>query len=294
MTLLDGRIVAASVKEKLKSSIDDSVSAGKRRPSLSVILAGDNPAAASYVRGKHKACEETGIVSEIIHLPADVEEKILLENISRLNEDTNCDGILVQLPLPAHIDEQKVIEFIHPDKDVDGFHPVNVGKLHSGIKGFVPCTPAGIHEILRYYKIDIQGRHVVVVGRSNIVGKPVAALLSRKSNDANAVVTLCHSAAKDIGYYTRQADVLIAAIGKANYITADMVKPGAVVIDVGINRINDPSAPKGSRLTGDVDFEGVRSICSAITPVPGGVGPMTIAMLLNNTYFSYKLRNGYE
>ncbi|MDP3443605.1 MAG: tetrahydrofolate dehydrogenase/cyclohydrolase catalytic domain-containing protein, partial [Ignavibacteria bacterium] len=228
-----------------------------------------------------------GMNSKIENLPENVDEKVLLDLIQQYNNDENFHGILVQLPLPKHIDEEKVIQQISPKKDVDGFHPINVGNLMIGKSTFFPCTPNGIVELLKKYKIPTSGKHVVVVGRSNIVGKPVANMLVQKKEGANAIVTICHSAASDLSHYTKQADILIAAIGKANFITADMIKDGAAIIDVGINRIDDANSPKGYKIVGDVDFENVAPKSSFITPVPGGVGPMTIAMLLQNTFLAY-------
>lgn len=253
------------------------------RPGLALLLVGDNPASQVYVRSKAKACQEVGFLSVVEHLPAETPQQTVLEYIRRWNQSPEIHGILVQLPLPRHIEEQEVLLAIDPRKDVDGFHPENVGRLVLGLPGFVPCTPAGILELLRRYVGPLAGKHVVVVGRSNIVGKPVANLLFQKTPDANAVVTICHTGARDLVPFTRQADVLIVAMGVAGAIGAEHVKEGAVVIDVGINRVVDPATGK-ERLVGDVRFEEVFPKVSAITPVPGGVGPMTIAMLLWNTY----------
>ena len=250
-------------------------------PGLAVILVGDDPASQVYVRNKGKKCEELGMRSETIVLPAETSEEELLSRIDALNKDPAIHGFLVQLPLPKHIDEDKVIQAIDPDKDVDGFHPVNVGNMLIGKPGFLPATPAGVQQMLIRSGIETAGKHVVVVGRSNIVGKPKASLMVQRG--ADATVTVVHSRTKDLASITRQADILIVAIGKARFITADMVKDGAVVIDVGTNRIEDPTHPKGSRLVGDVDFDEVSKKASAITPVPGGVGPMTICMLMANT-----------
>jgi methylenetetrahydrofolate dehydrogenase (NADP+)/methenyltetrahydrofolate cyclohydrolase len=254
------------------------------KPGLALLLVGDNSASQVYVRSKAKACEKVGLHSIIVTLPEHTSEKDVLEVIAAWNKDTTIHGILVQLPLPKHINETNVIMAIHPDKDVDGFHPINVGKLVTGIGGFVPCTPAGIVELLVRSSIKTSGKHVVVVGRSNIVGKPIANLLYQKSTRGNAVVTICHTGADDLRHYTKQADILIAAIGVAHRITADDIKPGAVIIDVGINRVIDESSEKGYSIVGDVDYDSVLPYVSAITPVPGGVGPMTIAMLLSNTF----------
>ncbi|MCX6138381.1 MAG: bifunctional 5,10-methylene-tetrahydrofolate dehydrogenase/5,10-methylene-tetrahydrofolate cyclohydrolase [Ignavibacteriales bacterium] len=252
-------------------------------PGLAVILIGDDPASHSYVKSKEKACRETGFYSVTDRLPASTQQQELIALVRKYNGDVRIHGILVQMPLPRHLDEQKVIETILPEKDVDGFHPVNVGKLMIGLDALVPCTPAGIIELLKRWSIQTSGKHVVVVGRSNIVGKPIAALLIQKQPWANAVVTVVHTGAPDISLYTKQADILIAAIGKPRAITADMVKPGCVVIDVGMNRIHDSTTPSGNRMVGDVDFDAVAPLTSAITPVPGGVGLMTIALLLQNT-----------
>lgn len=287
--ILDGQAVALHVRAEVKDEVEALVRAGRRAPHLAVVLVGDNPASASYVRGKHKAATEVGIAGDTLTYDASITEAELLEVVARLNADDGVDGILVQLPLPPHIDEHKVIDAIRPDKDVDGFHPVNVGRVVIGRPAFAPATPAGIVELLRRAGIETRGRHVVVVGRSNIVGKPVANLLIQKGTDAT--VTVCHSRTRDLGAVTRQADILIAAIGQARFITADMVAEGAVVIDVGVNRVDDPTRERGYRLVGDVDFEAVREKASWITPVPGGVGPMTIAMLLKNTLQAYKARS---
>ena len=249
-------------------------------PGLAVVLVGEDPASQTYVRMKGRKCEELGMHSVTITLPADTPEDVLLGRIAELNADPAINGFLVQLPLPGHIDEDKVIEAIDPAKDVDGFHPVNVGRMLIGKPGFLPATPAGVMEMLRRSGVETAGKHVVIVGRSNIVGKPMAALLVQKG--ADATVTVAHSCTSDLAEVTRTADILIAAVGKPRFITADMVKEGAVVIDVGTNRIDDPTHPKGSRLVGDVDFEAVKDRASAITPVPKGVGPMTICMLMAN------------
>ncbi|HED07322.1 MAG TPA: bifunctional 5,10-methylene-tetrahydrofolate dehydrogenase/5,10-methylene-tetrahydrofolate cyclohydrolase, partial [Ignavibacteria bacterium] len=256
------------------------------------ILVGENPASQIYVKSKGKACEQIGMMGKTEILPADTTEKELLNLVNKYNKDPNFHGILVQLPLPAHINGDKIIEAIKPEKDVDGFHPVNVGRLVIGKDSLRSCTPAGIQELLKRYKIETKGKHVVIVGRSNIVGKPIANIMVQKEEFANSIVTVCHSAAEDLSYFTKQADILIAAIGKAEFITADMVKEGVVVIDVGINRVEDASKKRGYRLVGDVDFNDVSQKCSYITPVPGGVGPMTIAMLLTNTFKAYQKFGG--
>jgi len=253
-------------------------------PRLSVVLVGNDPASAVYVRSKGKACEEAGMRGETIRLPAETTENALLAQVDRLNADPNVHGILVQMPLPRHIAADKVIRRIRPEKDVDGFHPVNVGKLSIGERdGFVPCTPAGAIELLVRSGVETRGKDAVIVGRSNIVGKPMAALLMQDAPGGNATVTVCHSRTSNLAGHIRRADIVIAAIGKPEMITGDMIKPGAVVIDVGINRVNDAAAPKGYRIVGDVHFASARDVASLITPVPGGVGPMTIAMLMKNT-----------
>ncbi|MFB3131864.1 MAG: bifunctional methylenetetrahydrofolate dehydrogenase/methenyltetrahydrofolate cyclohydrolase FolD [Rhodothermales bacterium] len=279
--LIDGRAIAAQVRAEVRAAVDTWTRQGHRAPYLAVVLVGDHPASASYVRGKMKACGEAGIDSDTLAYDAGLSEAELLHLIDRLNDDHGVDGILVQLPLPDHIDEQKVIRAIDPDKDVDGFHPENAGRLMIGQPGFVPATPTGIMELLRRSGIETQGRHAVIIGRSNIVGKPLASLLMRRGTDAT--VTVCHSKTRDLPALTRQADILVAAIGRAQFVTAEMVKQGAAVIDVGINRVEDATRERGYRLVGDVDFEAVAEKAGWITPVPGGVGPMTIAMLLRNT-----------
>ncbi len=279
--IIDGKSIAAQVRAEIQARVSSLVMDGRRPPTLRVILVGEDPASASYVRGKNKAALEVGIDAETLSFEADLGESDLLKLVSDLNNDDTVDGILVQLPLPTHIDESKVINAIDPAKDVDCFHPANVGRLLIGSPRFLPCTPAGIMEMLRRSKIETRGMQAVIVGRSNIVGKPMANLLVQKGVDAT--VTVCHSRTRDLAEITRRADLLVAAIGRAGFITADMVKSGAVVIDVGINRIDDATRPRGYRLVGDVDFEAVSAVAGWITPVPGGVGPMTIAMLLKNT-----------
>ena len=285
--IIDGTAIAAQVRADVRTQVDAWRAAGHRAPYLAVILIGDNPASASYVRGKTKAAAEAGIESDTLTYDSTLPEADLLKLVAELNADDRVDGILVQLPLPPHIDEQKVIRAIDPDKDVDGFHPINVGRLLIGQPGFPPATPAGIIELLRRSEIETRGRHAVVIGRSNIVGKPVANLLLQPGTDAT--VTICHSRTRNLPEITRQADILIAAIGRPRFITADMVKEGVAVIDVGVNRVDDPSHPRGYRLTGDVDFDAVKEKAGWITPVPGGVGPMTIAMLLQNTMKAARL-----
>ncbi len=279
--LIDGKAIAAQVRGEIREAVSAWTAQGHRPPCLRVVLVGEDPASASYVRGKQKAALEVGIDAETLTYESDISEAELLRVIDRLNRDAGVDGILVQLPLPAHIDEQKVIYALDPDKDVDCFHPANVGRIMIGEPRFLPCTPAGIMEMLRRTGIETRGARAVIVGRSNIVGKPMANLLMQKGVDAT--VTVCHSRTRDLPAITREADLLVAAIGRAHFITADMVRAGAAVIDVGINRVEDASRPRGYRLVGDVDFDAVREKAGWITPVPGGVGPMTIAMLLRNT-----------
>ena len=289
MILIDGKKVAADIRSELKDKISQLKAEGKNVPGLVAIIVGEDPASQIYVASKGKACEEIGMRTKTEKLSADISEAELLSLIQSYNQNNDYQGILVQLPLPKHINEDKVIETISHKKDVDGFHPISVGNLVIGKDTFASCTPAGIQELLIRYKIETKGKHVVVVGRSNIVGKPIANIMLQKAEGANSIVTIVHSAAKDISYYTNQADILIAAIGKAEIIKADMVKDGVAVIDVGINRIDDSTKAKGYRIVGDVDFENVSKKASFITPVPGGVGPMTIAMLISNTYKAYNL-----
>ncbi len=276
--IIDGKAVAARVRGEIAEEIREY---GENVPGLAVILVGDDPASAVYVRNKKKSCEEVGMYSEVYTMPAETSEETLLEKIAELNADKKINGILVQLPLPKHIDEKKVIAAIHPDKDVDAFHPYNVGQIMIGDYRFLPCTPAGVMELIASTGVEIAGKECVVIGRSNIVGKPQAMLLLQK----NGTVTICHSKTKDLAEVTRRADILVVAIGKADFITGDMIKPGAVVIDVGMNR------NKEGKLTGDVDYATASEVAGYITPVPGGVGPMTITMLLKNTLTAYQIQN---
>ena len=287
--IIDGKKVAEDIRAEMKAEVAALALKGVT-PGLAVVLLGNDPASECYVRGKKKACAELGLVSFDHTLPAETSESDLLSLIATLNADPAVHGILVQLPLPKHIDENKVILAIAPDKDVDGFHPISVGRMLIGEPGFLPCTPHGCQELLMRYGYDPAGKHVVVVGRSNIVGKPVAAILMQKAPGANATVTVCHSRSANLPELTRQADILIAAIGQPRFITADMVREGAVVIDVGVNRVEDASKAKGYRLVGDVDYDAVGAKAAAITPVPGGVGPMTITMLMRNTIDAAKRR----
>lgn len=280
-SIIDGRAIYAQVRSEVKEDVDAWIAGGNRPPFLSVVLVGDDPASSSYVRGKEKASGQVGIESETLRYPAAISEQELLDVVHDLNTNDDVDGILVQLPLPEHIDDRKVIDAIDPAKDVDCFHPHSVGLLTIGIDGFMPATPAGIVELLQRSGVETTGAHCVIVGRSNIVGKPLAMLMLRKGLDAT--VTVCHSRTRNLPDITRQADILVAAIGRAGFITADMVKEGATVIDVGINRVDDASRERGYRLVGDVEYEAVAEKAGHITPVPGGVGPMTIAILLQNT-----------
>ncbi|MEK6649356.1 MAG: bifunctional methylenetetrahydrofolate dehydrogenase/methenyltetrahydrofolate cyclohydrolase FolD [Bacteroidota bacterium] len=281
--LIDGKKIAAEIRAEVKAVVDRLRAEQNTVPGLAFILVGEDPASQSYVRMKGKACEEVGFHSVTDRLPESIKEVKLLERIRSLNADHSIHGILVQLPLPGHINESRVISAIDPAKDVDGFHPVNVGKLVIGEETLRPCTAAGIQELLIRSHIDVAGKHVVVVGRSNIVGKPIANILLQKQKGANAVVTVVHTGAKDLEPYLRSADILIAAIGKPEVIRGEHLKPGVVVVDVGINRVEDPSQKNGYRIVGDVHFESASKVAGAITPVPGGVGPMTIALLLKNT-----------
>jgi len=291
--IIDGKAIAAEMQEEMKKTVEDMSEKGVV-PGLAAILLGDDPASHTYVRSKERACERLGLYSDVHRLPAETPEQDLISLIEDLNHDDKVHGILVQLPLPDHIDEGKVLLKVDPDKDVDGFHPVNVGKMVVGQPAFLPCTPHGCKILLERSGIDTAGKHLVILGRSNIVGKPLANIMLKKEKGANAVVTVCHTATVDISYFTKQADILVAAVGRANTVTADMVKDGVVVIDVGTNRIADPSKKSGTRLVGDVDFEAVSKKASAITPVPGGVGPMTITMLMYNTIESAKRHAGLK
>ncbi len=288
--IIDGKQVAADIREELTKEISELRERGII-PGLGVILVGADPASQSYVSAKERACENMGIFSDDNRLPTETTQKELLALVDKMNHDPKINGILVQLPLPKHIDEAAVLLAIDPDKDVDGFHPMSVGKMMVGEDTFLPCTPHGIVQLLSRSGVETSGAHVVVVGRSNIVGKPVANMLLQKKKGANATVTLCHTRTKDVGYFTRQADIIIAASGWPNTITADMVKEGVVVIDVGVNRVEDASRERGYRLVGDVDFDAVKEKAAMITPVPGGVGPMTITMLLFNTVESARRAN---
>ena len=283
MELIDGKKVAAEVKQEIAAEVEQMIAEGKRRPHLVAILVGHDGGSETYVRNKVIACEQCGFKSTLIRYEDDVTENELLDTIDKLNNDADVDGFIVQLPLPRHISEQRIIEAIDYRKDVDGFHPTNVGRMSIGLPCFVSATPAGIIELLSRYNVNTNGANCVVLGRSNIVGKPVANLLMQKAPVGNATVTVCHSATKNLKEICRQADIIIAAIGQPDFVTADMVKPGACVIDVGTTRVADPTRKSGFRLNGDVKFDEVAPLCSYITPVPGGVGPMTICMLMLNT-----------
>ncbi|MBT3191843.1 MAG: bifunctional methylenetetrahydrofolate dehydrogenase/methenyltetrahydrofolate cyclohydrolase FolD [Verrucomicrobia bacterium] len=290
-TIIDGKQVAADMRAELKTEVTR-LAADGIVPGLGVILVGEDPASQSYVSAKEKACEEAGIYSDDNRLPADTTQEQLVALVEQMNNDPKIHGILVQLPLPKHIDESAVIGTIRPEKDVDGFTPGNVGRLVIGEACFLPCTPHGVVQLLARSGVEISGSHVVVVGRSNIVGKPIANMLLQKKENANATVTICHTGTKDMASFTRQADILIVAAGWPNTVTPDMVKEGVAVIDVGVNRVEDASRKRGYRLVGDVDFEGLKEKASVITPVPGGVGPMTITMLMVNTVESAKRHAG--
>jgi methylenetetrahydrofolate dehydrogenase (NADP+)/methenyltetrahydrofolate cyclohydrolase len=291
MKILDGKLVSQVIKDELKIEVAQLSAEGKKTPHLAAVLVGNNGASETYVAAKVKACEESGFKSTLIRCEDSISENKLLEKIHQLNTDPDVDGILVQLPLPKHIKDETVINAIDPDKDVDGFHPVNVGKMVQGLSTYIPATPYGIMLLLEYYKIDMTGMHAVVVGRSNIVGRPISILLSENKNPGNCTVTLCHSKTKNIAEQCKTADIIVAALGKAEFVTAEMVKDGAIVIDVGITRVADATKKSGFRLKGDVDYENVAAKCSYITPVPGGVGPMTIAALLKNTFKACRSKN---
>lgn len=281
--IIDGKKLAAETRAEIAAGVAALKAEKGVTPGLAVILVGDNPASVSYVTAKEKACREAGMYSREIRLPAETPEQVVVETVKALNADPAIHGILVQLPLPKGISEKKVVDAIAAEKDVDGFTPVNVGRMLIGEDCFLPCTPHGIVKLIEVTGMDIAGKHAVVIGRSNIVGKPVAALLARKGPHANATVTLCHTGTPDLSVYTKTADVVVVAAGRPNTLTGDMLKPGAVVIDVGVNRVPDATKPKGYRLCGDADFASCAGVAAAITPVPGGVGPMTITMLLWNT-----------
>lgn len=290
MILLDGKHTSDAIKKQIAAEVEQILANGGRRPKLIAILVGDDGASRTYVNNKEKACQDVGFDSAVLRYPAEISEGELLAKIREINEDPGVDGLIVQLPLPPHIDEDKVINTISPLKDVDGFHASNVGKMVLGEPSFVSATPFGIMALLEHYQIDTKGKHCVVLGRSNIVGRPISNLLSLKGNPGDCTVTICHSRTKNVEQYTRMADIIIAAIGIPKFLKEDMVKDGAIVIDVGITRVPDETRPKGYRIVGDVDFENVAPKCSYITPVPGGVGPMTIVSLMRNTLQALKQR----
>lgn len=283
MELIDGKKIAAEIKQELADKVAELKKQGKKIPHLVAVLVGNNPASETYVASKVKSCKEVGFKSTEMRYSDDITEEQLLEVVDKLNRDEDVDGYIVQLPLPRHISEERILLAIDPDKDVDGFHPFNVGKMVTGLPTYLPATPAGIVELLTRYRIETRGKHCVVIGRSNIVGTPMAVLMSRKDEHADCTVTICHSRTQNIQEITRQADILIVALGKPHFVTAEMVKEGAVVVDVGIHRVPSDKTKSGFRLIGDVDFDQVAPKCSYITPVPGGVGPMTIVSLLQNT-----------
>lgn len=291
MTLIDGKQTAADIKKEIAAEVEKMVAQGKRRPHLAAILVGHDGGSETYVASKVKACRECGFESSLLRFEDNITEAELLKAVDDLNNNPEVDGFIVQLPLPRHIDEQRIIEAVNPAKDVDGFHPINVGKLSIGLPGFRSATPAGIIELLRRYHIPTRGKHCVVIGRSNIVGKPVAQLMLHKGDVGDATVTICHSASENLSEIVRQADIIIAAVGRPGFVTADMVKDGATVIDVGTTRVPDATRKSGFRLSGDVDFESVAPKCAYITPVPGGVGPMTICSLMLNTLQAARRRN---
>jgi methylenetetrahydrofolate dehydrogenase (NADP+)/methenyltetrahydrofolate cyclohydrolase len=290
MQLLDGKIASQAIQQDLKEKTKDLIQKGHRPPHLAAILVGTNGASETYIGAKVKTCADIGFESTLIRLPDTISENELLTEIDRLNNQSNVDGILVQLPLPSHIQEEKIIERIDPSKDVDGFHPTSIGNMVAGKPSFIPATPYGILLLMKYYQIETKGKHAVVIGRSHIVGTPMSILLSRKSYPGDCTVTLCHSATIGLKELCKQGDIIIAALGRLEFIGAEMIKQGAVVIDVGITRVKDPSKKSGFTLKGDVRFDEVAPISSAITPVPGGVGPMTIAALMKNTFHAYQLR----
>ena len=290
--IISGKKVSREMKQQMKEEVAGLKDKHGLVPGLAVVLVGDDPASVSYVKGKRRACQKVGIDSKVYQFESDMSQENLLSIIQDLNDDASVNGILVQLPLPSHISENTVLNSISPEKDVDGLHPVNLGRMLRGEDSFLPCTPHGIQQLLTRSGVAVEGKHVVIVGRSTLVGKPLAAILLRKGRGANATVTLCHTGTGDLASFTRQADILVVAAGRPGTVTGDMVTKGVVVVDVGVNRVDDPSSKKGYRLVGDVDFESVAEKADAITPVPGGVGPMTITMLLHNTIWSARKMHG--
>jgi len=291
MQILDGKKTSEDIKNEIAAVVQKLKADGEKVPHLAAVIVGNNGASLTYVGSKVKSCQQIGFESTLVALPETITESELLAKIKELNEDDNLDGYIVQLPLPKHIDEQKILMAIDPDKDVDGFHPANFGKMALDMETFLPATPFGIMELLERYKVETAGKHTVVIGRSHIVGRPMSILMSRKGNPGDSTVTLTHSRTKNLAEFTKNADIIITALGVPEFLKADMVKEGVVVIDVGITRVDDASNPKGYKITGDVDFDGVSKKASFITPVPGGVGPMTIAMLLKNTLLAREIRS---
>lgn len=283
MEILDGKKISNQIKDEIAAEVSKMKSNGEKVPHLAAVLVGDDGASLTYVGSKVRSCERIGFESTLVKLPESTSEEELLQKIDELNNDNDIDGFIVQLPLPSHIDEQKVLLAVDPDKDVDGFHPANFGKMALEMESFIPATPFGIMELLKRYEVETSGKHTVVIGRSHIVGRPISILMSRKGNPGNSTVTLTHSRTQNLEEFTRNADIIISALGVPNFLKADMVKDGVVVVDVGITRVPDETTQKGYRIVGDVDYENVSKKASYITPVPGGVGPMTIAMLLKNT-----------
>lgn len=291
MTILDGRKTSNDIKDEIAKDVEKLISQSKKTPHLAAILVGNDGASMTYVNAKVKACERVGFKSTLVELPEDTSEEVLLQNIQKLNDDNDIDGFIVQLPLPKHVDEQKILMAVDPNKDVDGFHPINVGKMTLDLPCFLSATPFGILELLERYNVETSGKDVVVIGRSHIVGRPMSILMSQKRKTGNATVTVAHSRTKNLSEITKRADIIVAALGIPEFLTADMVKDGVTIIDVGITRVEDDTKKRGYRLAGDVHFESVSKKASFITPVPGGVGPMTIAMLLKNTLLACKNKN---
>ncbi len=288
MTILDGKKTSNQIKEEIAAEVAKMKERGEKPPHLAAVLVGNDGASLTYVGSKVRSCKKIGFESTLIHLPEETSEEELLKQVADLNADNNIDGYIVQLPLPKHIDEEKVLMAVHPDKDVDGFHPTNFGKMALDMESFIPATPFGIMELLRRYDVDTEGKHTVVIGRSHIVGRPISILMSQKGKAANSTVTITHSRTKNLESYTKEADIIVSALGSPDFLKGHMVKEGVVVIDVGITRVPDETREKGYYITGDVDFDDVSPKASFITPVPGGVGPMTIAMLLKNTLLARK------
>ncbi len=293
MKIIDGKNISNLIKEEIKVEVDQIISNGERPPHLAAVLVGEDGASLTYVASKVRSCQQVGFNSTLVKLPVDILEKELLKKIQELNNDDNIDGFIVQLPLPDHIDEEKILLAINPNKDVDGFHPTNFGKMALNMKTFIPATPFGIMELLKRYDIETKGKYTVVLGRSHIVGRPISILMNSKGNPGDSTVTVVHSRTKNIENYTKNADIIISALGIPGFVKNEMVKDGVVVIDVGITRVKDNNHPKGYVIRGDVDFDSVKQKASYITPVPGGIGPMTIAMLLKNTLLSRSLLKNY-